>query len=151
MELWPYLETQVLVSGWYPDEDFMALLQAMARLVPEPEGMDVWEWIGRFGAKTDMQDIHALLVKKGDVEETLQRFPRMWGLYHDSGDVHVDTRAGQARLDIRHPLIAYPEFCRLQTGHLAELITIAGAKAPRVRTVQRSPSRLAACWSLSWS
>ena len=149
--LHPYLSSRIQVSDWYPEEDFFELLEALTRVVPDP-GMDVWEWVGRMGAKSDFSDIYSLVIRQRDPLGTLQDYRRVWNLYHDSGEVEVFLDGpGRARVDIRHFLTSKPEFCRLQTGHIAEVVQLAGASRVDVLNTRISAGDRAARWQVRWT
>ncbi len=145
-----YLKARVLVSEWYPDEDFLELLHAMTQVVPDPR-MDVWEWAGRFGARADFEDLYSMMVKPGDPLETLRRYPRTWCLYHDSGQVDVTfPEAARAEVEIHHYLTTRVEFCRLQSGHMAEMLLTAGVSGVEVQNTGRATADEPARWRVSW-
>ena len=141
-----YFEEKILVTQWYPDTDFMAIVRALAAVFPAPkEGH--WQWIGRQGAAANFTGIYAAMVRPGDPAETLRRYPRMWRIHHNAGDVKVTMLdATRARVEIRHPLAEHQEFCRLQIGHIGELVKLAGAEKVEVELLHTGSRREPGAW-----
>ncbi len=142
---------QILSSNWYPDDEFMSLASVLVEIMPDP-GIDRWESIGRFGAKRDFNGVYAPLVKRGDPAMTLTFFPAVWQQYHDRGEVKVEisNSGARAQLEIRQYLTSFDTFCRLQVGHVAELILAAGASDAAVQVVRTSSGETAARFDARW-
>lgn len=143
-------ERRILSSHWYPDDDFMALASAVAEIMPDP-GIDRWESMGRFGSRRDFATVYAPLVKAGDPSTTLTFFPAVWQQYHDSGDVRIEIVApGCANVEVAQYLTEFSTFCRLQAGHIAELLLAAGAKDAAVDVVRVAMANRAARFDATW-
>lgn len=151
-ELRSYLGQRVLVSRWYPQADFMDLASALVAILPD-QGMDPWEWMGRRGARTDFSDTYSMMIRHGDPLETLQRYPRVWRLYHDAGRLEIAiTGTESARVEVYGTALATrSEFCRLQGGHLSEMLDMVGAEVVKVENTRVATGADAACWSVSWT
>jgi hypothetical protein len=87
-ELHRYLKERVLISSWYPEEDFLAILRALAKVMPDP-GTNPYEYMGRLSARADLASVYAHLIRQGDPAATLRRTSVTWGLYHDTGKQEV--------------------------------------------------------------
>ncbi len=151
----PYVDGSryILASSWYPDDDFMALSEIITQIMPDP-GMDPWTWLGCFGGRKAFEGPYAPLVKEGDPGESLARYPEIWRFYHDQGETIVEPAGDQgARITISHYLTTFPSFCRLQAGHMEELLRVAGATSARITVAEvgqgDEPARFDARWTLS--
>jgi len=123
-----YLEDRILVSCWYPEEDFLAILRTLAKVLPDP-GMDMYEFMGRISARADMAGIYAHLLREGDPATTLRRTAIIWGLYHDTGKEEVlDFGDGYVVTQISGFETPSRESCGTVKGWNTELAVIAGGK-----------------------
>ncbi len=53
--LWKYFDDHLLVSAWYPEEDYFALLQALVKTIdPRTVGGDVWRFFARYSVQRDL-------------------------------------------------------------------------------------------------
>ncbi|MEM6792377.1 MAG: hypothetical protein AAF725_00215 [Acidobacteriota bacterium] len=149
-EMRPYLDQQILVASWYPEKDFFRLLRTMALLTPKSGG-DPWQWLGAHCAEVDLIHIYSSMVQKGNIWGTLERLPRLWRLYHDSGsaDVGMMQRA-QARIILTGFEFAGEDFSRFQAGYLACMLRLAGAQGVSVKPLRRGSATEPAMWLASW-
>ncbi len=130
-----YLDLErILASSWYPEEDYLAILRALAKVSPDP-GMDIYEFMGLVWARIDLgrRGIYAHLIRRGDPATTLRRTSVVWGLYHDTGKEEVvesgDNYVVTEIFGYKHPS---REVCSIVKGWNAELSTLAGGKEVRV-------------------
>ena len=146
-----YFDTRVLVSRWYPEDDFLALATALAQRLPDTEG-DPFEWIGRQGARNDFGDTYSMMIRPGDPLETLQRYPRVWRLYHDAGRLDIAiTGNTSARVEVfGTQLVTRPEFCRIQGGHLAGMLDMVGAEGVSIENLRIAEGHDPAAWAVRW-
>lgn len=123
-----YLVDKVLINGWYPETDLLALLEVVAALRALPEE-DVWQWMGERMAQTDLGGIFAFAMTPTEPTELLERLPTLWSLYRSAGGLHGEaTGERTARIEVRdYPLIS-DTFCRLMAGYLAEALRVAGGQ-----------------------
>lgn len=148
----PYLDRHVLVASWYPEPDFLDLLEAMSHLAPKAEAADPWGWLGRESAAVDLVEIYGSMVQKGSPWGTLQRLPRLWKLYHDSGRADVGVLGdAKAQVMVSDFAFATPEFCRYLNGYLGEMLRLAGAEGVRVAPLHVGANGQPARWSASWT
>ena len=97
-----YLADDVVLTGWYPESDFIALTQSLARALESDGTRDVWSYFGRVAAARDLAGIQdsipverrarsAGLYRRFASDETvglatwLVRVGKLWELYHDTG------------------------------------------------------------------
>src|SRR2546428_2763305 len=54
-QLHRYLDEALLPSGWYPEQDYVALLEVLvAKMNPATVGGNVWAFLGRAAAQRDL-------------------------------------------------------------------------------------------------
>ena len=146
----PYLDERVLVASWYPEEDFFSLLQALAQSRPSTE-KDPWPWMGRSIAHVDLLQIYSSMVQKGSPMGTLQRLPRLWRLYHNSGRADVgQVDSNRAQIQVADYAYADEEFCRWMKGYIAEMLRIGGARAVQVKSLRTGTLDKPARWLAQW-
>ncbi len=146
-----YLDERIMVSGWYPENDQLALIRALAQVLP-PTGMDVYEFMGRFTAQRDLVGLYGHMLKMGDPEATLRRGPAIWKAYHDTGTLQVTfTGPGLARIQISDYGLPSTEMCRLLLGWYGELVRMTGARNVEIVEAQCRHRKDVACvWEVKW-
>ena len=146
-----YLDSRILVSRWYPQDHFLGLAEILVELLPDSLG-DPWEWIGRQGASNDFGDTYSMMIRPGDPLETLQRYPRVWRLYHDAGRLDIAiTGNTSARVEVfGTQLVTRPEFCRIQGGHLAGMLDMVGAEGVSIENLRIAEGHDPAAWAVRW-
>jgi hypothetical protein len=83
-----FLEERILVSSWYPIEDFWRLAQ---RVHAAMGGTDkVGHTMGEVGASAALQGVHRIFLKEGDPAATVRSIERIWSSYFDFGEVRVE-------------------------------------------------------------
>jgi hypothetical protein len=127
-----YLRERILVSSWYPEEDCLEILRALAKITPDP-GMDVYEFMGRLSARADLGGVYAHLIRQGDPATTVRRTSIVWGLYHDTGKQEV-VESGDDYVVTEISGYAHPsrESCGNVKGWNAALAEMAGGKNVQV-------------------
>lgn len=145
-----YLDRQILVASWYPEEDYYGLLHTMVHFTPKSGG-DPWRWLGRESARVDLVEIYSSMVQKGDPWGTLQRLPRLWRLYHDSGKAEVGVAGPtRARVILESYPFASEEQGRLMAGFLDEMLAQSGARGIQVRALKVGSAVKPAHWIADW-
>ena len=128
-----YLEERILPSSWYPLDDHLGLVRAVAELFMPP-GIDPWPAMGQGTARMDMAGIYKLHLKPGDPGRTLHAMSAVWRSVHDSGEVIARDDGPQAfSMIIRGYKVRAREICGIAQGYLGEVVRIAGGNDPRVR------------------
>lgn len=103
--LWKYFEDPGLVSGWYPEGVYFALLEALVKtLDPAALGGDVWRYFARFSVQRDIVGVDATgtvpsgyrgiygsfaEVDASDPAQFFRQTSRLWSQYHDTGAVQI--------------------------------------------------------------
>lgn len=151
-----YLDEKILVASWYPADDFMEILRYLCSILPvdviRSPNKDPWEWFGRRCAAIDLVEIYSSMLQHGRPWRTLDRFPRLWRLYFDSGFAEVAIAGDtEARVEIRDfPYVEDAAYCRHLAGYLHTTLELAGAEDVRVEVLNEATSTQPARWSLSW-
>lgn len=101
--LWKYLDTPIMVSGWYPERDFFVLIDAFVGTMDPAVVGDPWTFIGVTSAQRDIGGSQAsvpeeLRVSEGlykrfageaDIEVFMKRGAKLWEQYHDTGKIEL--------------------------------------------------------------
>jgi hypothetical protein len=130
-----YFDDQVVVTGWYPEIDFIALLECLARVLQQDGMPDVWTYFGRVAARRDLAGTQELIPVERRVQVAgiyrrlasdeeigvaswLVRVTKLWHLYHDTGHM-VAGRSKALACGAVFRLYGYP----LMTSNLAKMHT----------------------------
>lgn len=162
--LQPYLGSRrVLASQWYPEEDYIALLAALAPILEKnraqvkdwPATISVWEFIGRSAVRDYYEGAYRTLFKEGDVVASLRNFRSFWGLRHDTGQARVTLgeEGSKAVLELDGYSVVSSNHCKVIEGSIWGFLFYGGADPARIKirkllcTSQGAP----VCrWELSW-
>ncbi len=146
-----YLDDSILVSSWYPESDHLALMAAIAEIYTD-RGKDVWFWMGQATASHALGNLYRAMVQQGEPITTLKRFPKLWRLYRNVGQIKVQTigtTKGLVRL-YDYPFVT-PSFSRMLAGYLSEAITISGGSNVLVNSTSLGQKvGTPAIWTISW-
>jgi hypothetical protein len=155
--LWKYFDDHVLISGWYPEKDYFALLDALVKTIdPKTVGGDVWRYFARFSVKRDIggadAGVAAAPETKGvyrsfakgtdDPEQLLRRGIRLWSQYHDTGTMRISggrVRTNSVFMQLVGFQIPIEGFVRLQGYYLEEFGKLVGIDLES--TVTKSTTR----------
>lgn len=146
-----YFDELLLVTKWYPEEHYRGLLQALSHFAPKLE-RDPWRWLGRKSAGVDLVEIYYSMVDRSNPWATLERLPRLWKLFHDSGTADVGLK-GQTRAQVLITDYVWLDerFGSFQAGYLEEMLRLSGATGIQVRVLD--PGRVGtrpAQWQVAW-
>jgi uncharacterized protein (TIGR02265 family) len=127
-----YLEERIMPSSWYPLDDHLVLLHAVAELFMPP-GVDPWVTMGQGTARMDMAGIYKLHLRPGEPGRTLFAMSAVWRSVHDSGEVIAHNAGPQSfSMTILGYHVRAREICGIAQGYLGEVVRIAGGRDPRV-------------------
>jgi hypothetical protein len=144
-----YLEQRILPSSWYPTEDHLGLLRALASLLP---GSDPWLTMGRLNAQLDLNGLYRNRLRVGDPARTMQAFEAIWSSAYDSGKATVIlSSASEGIMKLNDFDSDAPEICRIITGYLTEAATLSGARGVQVTHDECRNARGDECiWRVRW-
>jgi hypothetical protein len=146
-DLWKYLDEPVLISAWYPERDYWALISALVTTMNSATvGGDVWRYFAKFSAQRDIggqtkkaapDDPAAgagvyrsfAAVETTDLENFFRLASRLWSQYHDTGRMEVVGARPEANAVIMRLLgftIPIEGFVRLQGYYLEEYARLIG-------------------------
>jgi hypothetical protein len=144
-----YLTDDLLMTEWYPEQDFLALMAALARCL-EADGMtDVWAYFGRVTAERDLKGTqdHIPVARRSkkagiyrgfaaeqplDAGTALTRMIKLWTLYHDTGRLVVGRSASNdynAVFRVYEYDFMIPNFTKMLTAYWSEYLKIVGLRA----------------------
>jgi hypothetical protein len=156
--LWKYFDDHLLVSGWYPEQDYFVLLQALVKTIdPKTVGGDVWRYFAKFSVQRDIAGGDAggeaqakgkgvyrnfAASAHGDPEQLFKRGVRLWSQYHDTGTMRICGRrmkTDSVVMQLAGFHIPLEGFVRLQGYYLEEFGRVLDIELES--TVTRSTAR----------
>jgi hypothetical protein len=146
-----YLDERIQVASWYPEEDLLDLVRALARVLPAGQG-DVYEQMGRVTARDQLAGVYRHLLEGGDALSLPRRGLVLWQSQHDSGRLQVTVQGpGRARVEVSDYGLPSREMCKILLGYTAEMFAIAELPNPRVEKTGCRLDGAAQCsWLCSW-
>jgi len=147
-----YLDDRIQVASWYPEQDLIELIRALARILPAGGG-DVYEQMGRFSARDQLAGVYRHLLEGGDVLSLPRRGLVLWQSQHDSGRLAVAMDGpGSARIEVSDYALPTREMCGILLGYTAEMFVMAELKSPVVRkTACRLDGAPRCSWQCTWT
>lgn len=150
-----HLNDRILVSSWYPEEDNLAIVRVLARILKEnvtDVGDDVYAYMGRYVAQADFSTFYANLILQGDPEETLGRAAVAWRMYHDTGSLSVSIQGpGRARMELSDYGLPSKEMCSVLKGVHEQMIVMAGAQEVSSKEINcRNRGDQSCVWEVRW-
>jgi hypothetical protein len=144
-----YLHERIVVASWYPESDQLALLRAVAALLPQAP--DPYLMMGRIAARGDLSSMYSFVVRE-ELKDTLRSATTLWQTFHDTGSLTITVEApGRALAVVRDYAAASREMCRVIGGYVAEVVTVAGARDVATTKLSCVHEGAAQCsWRLVW-
>jgi len=147
-----YLEERILPASWYPEQDLLDLLGAVARLLPD-SGPDVHAQMGRISARDHMESFYGHLFQHSEDPLSLPRKAfALWTSMHDTGRLRIDMEdEGRARVELIDYAIPCREMCGIMTGYVEETLRLSGFAEPRLEKQRCRVRGDDACvWEARW-
>lgn len=132
LHLHSYLDERILVSNWYPEEDYLALVTALSQLLPSSMG-DTWEQFGRIAAQHDLTTVYRSTVRQRTLMGMLKAVRDLFHMYHDTGRIEISGDEARAQLDIFDYASVSAGHCRFITSYMAEQLRMSLGRVIRVR------------------
>jgi hypothetical protein len=147
-----YLDARIQIASWYPEEDLLELIRALARVLPPGEG-DVYEQMGRYSARDQLAGVYRHLLEGGDALSLPRRGLVLWQSQHDSGRLQVTLEGpGAARIDVFDYALPSREMCGVLLGYMAEMFAMAELPDPQVKKTRCRLDGAPHCsWSCHWT
>lgn len=125
----------ILASGWYPIEQYRALLRGFRSVTGE--GTELVRELGRLAVRHDMSGVHKQIIARVLSPQTLLGMSqRVFSTYYDTGQfVVVESRSGFVHARASGCLGWDESMWAEVIGSSESLLEIAGAKHVRMRTV----------------
>ena len=147
-----YLEKHVQLASWYPEEDLLELIQAVAKTLPAAGG-DSFEQMGRASAREQLAGVYRHLLEAGDKVNLPRRGLVLWQSQHDSGRLSMTIEGpSSARVEIFDFALPSRELCAILRGYIAEMFVMADLKG---LDVEESCCRLdgadRCAWRVRWT
>jgi len=151
----PYLRERVMVSSWYPEEDYLELLKALKRAMGDDDPR-AYEAMGSISARVDLSGLYKHHLFEGDPAKTLRRGIQVWPAYHDTGRMTLSLQADdgptrRAVLELVGYEMACQETCSVNSGWMHTPLSMAGATEVEVLHDQCAGKGADACrWEAKW-
>jgi heme-NO-binding protein len=127
-----YLEERILVSNWYPEEDYLALVTALSELLPSSNG-DTWELFGRIAAQHDLTTVYRSTVRQRTLMGMLKAVRDLFHMYHDTGRIEISGDETCAQMDTFEYASISAGHCRFITSYIREQLRMSLGRAIEVR------------------
>jgi predicted hydrocarbon binding protein len=145
-----YLEQQLNVAAWYPEEDLIALVRALARLLPGSKE-DALARIGRLNARMHLQGTYAHLLEGVEPAMLPIRAVALWKTMHDTGEFRLAVEADHAEAGLARFGHPSAEMCTMLGAYLSELFELAGVRDAKVEEVACCRRGSRDCrWRIEW-
>jgi uncharacterized protein (TIGR02265 family) len=150
-ELHKYLEERILASAWYPLEEHVGLLRAIAQLWPAG-GESAWMLMGRATAQSDLTGLYRLHLKDGDPARSLASMTALWRTAHDTGNPTIErVSPTEVTLTLADFGLRSRDFCSVTSGYVLGVIALAGGEGGDVTHPQcRAGSDESCVWRATW-
>jgi hypothetical protein len=147
-----YLDEPIQVANWYPEEDLVELIRALARIMPANQSK-IYEQMGRVSAREQFAGVYRHLLEGGDEFSLPRRGLVLWQSQHDSGRLSMKMAGSStATIEIVGYAIPNREMCQILLGYTAEMFVMAEFKAPVVfKTGCRLEGADRCSWQISWT
>ncbi len=146
-----YLEDQIDVASWYPDEDRIGLVRGLAKIIPS-DGVDPLETIARINARQHMIGVYGHLLEDAEPSALPIRAGTLWKTMHDAGDLQI--RMGEVTADVELSGWDAPshEMCMMVGPYLSELFALSGLQDVTVEKTACVRKEAPSCrWQIGWS
>lgn len=145
-----YLKETVALTAWYPEEDHIALMEAMVQIVASEE--DPWIFLGRIQGHNDLSETFYYRIEHGQPWRTLQSWSEIWRLYYDKGRATAKLLGpGHARAEIHgYGHAGHEGMTKLFAGFLGEMLRLAGARSVDVRIADYGSAGSPIVFETSW-
>ena len=145
-----YLHERIMLTDWYPEQDLVALLRAMAPLLKDAKE-DPYELFGRAAVREHMSGVYERLLK-GDRSSLARRVSVMWKAQHDTGSLEfVGSTPGRGRYELKDYGHPSREMCGTLNGYLSESLRASGFASVSIEKTRCTLDGADRCvWEARW-
>jgi len=142
-----YLDERIVVASWYPLEDYVGLLKAVGKVLPNAD-YNVYVEMGRAAARDHMEGTYSRLKKTVNRQAAFTLLTSMY----DTGEMKVLERApGRALVEWTGFALPTREVCETFTGYQAQRMEMQGFEEVTVRHTRcRADGGTSCRWELVW-
>lgn len=146
-----YLTERIALTAWYPEEDHIALMEAMVQILA-PSEEDPWSFLGRIQGHHDLSETLYYRIEHGQPWRTLRSWSEIWRLYYDKGRSKAKLLApGHARAEIHgYEPAGHEGMTRLLAAYLGEMLRLAGARSVDVRVAEVGSATSPIVFEITW-
>jgi hypothetical protein len=119
-----YLEQRILAASWYPEADFVALLDVLVSMAYQP------------------------FIQRG-ARRVVESFDALWHLQHDTGRWEMVLGDGSADARLFEFAFGSSEYGQLMSGYFRRILVMSGASSSACSLVHCDPT--SGHWRLQWS
>jgi hypothetical protein len=151
-DLHRYLDEEVVLSSWYPEEDLLDLIRAMVHLLPPPASR-VLEGAGRTSARLHAEGVYSRLIRQSgeDPVAFARRSFALWASQHDTGRLILEPEGEGARVRLVDYALPSREMCTIVGSYIAEVLRISGIAKVRIQKLAcRLDGRDECAWHCAW-
>lgn len=120
-----YLDENVSVASWYPEEDVIDLVKVTIQLIPETDE-DPLVVVGRINALQHVKGAYNHLFDSPELATLPIRANALWQSMHDSGEFRVALADGEATAEVTGYACPSPEMCVMIRPYIEELFHASG-------------------------
>lgn len=151
-----YFESRILATSWHPEEDYLALMRVVIKLLPGSPGvtgLEVWEAAARRTNQVYFEGPYKSLIYQGDPQRSLSKLHSLWRMRHDTGEVSVVADGDHAaRIELRGYALVSAESCALSQGTFWGVLSYSGAlEITLAHTRCRARGDELCEWRASWT
>lgn len=147
-----YLSERIIVTNWYPEEDYYALTLVVGKVLGGGAS-DVWDMLGQMTAADDFAGFYKTMLWKDNPHGMLKNLRELWRIHHDTGRVEV-RRLGEheAIIEIHEYALVAREICVAVGGYCRAGMTMALGREPESRKIHcRSRGDDRCAWHMRWA
>lgn len=126
-----YLETQIVITEWYPERDMYELMQGVEALLPI-SGAELYREIGVQNAHNHLRGSYRHLLKGMHLRALPIRAEALWKSLHDTGQLLIRVEdESSGRVALRGYANPGPNMCIVIESYMAEVFRLIGVESVR--------------------
>lgn len=138
------LVTKILEIGWYPEELYVRLVQAVVDAVAGGDEREL-DRVGTHAAERQARGAYSVYFRGKDPAGLLEGMAPMHGMLNDPGEMRVERRSnGHVTLLVSSPR-GHAQICRVARAFYRRAVELCGGREVAVREVECSGRDAPAC------